>query len=150
MNFLSNQMKSKVNIGARIYAALLLVYNTMTLISYYNILQTPDVLRTVSENMSLQMSEEQIQSILAEIPMQLVISGVVIVGLVMLILNQRWGFIPFATIPTANALMALLNRDFRASLSALIPVVLMAVILSQGSPRGKRQSIAAPPNLTMD
>jgi len=79
LNFLSNQMKSKVNIGARIYAALLLVYNTMTLISYYNILQTPDVLRTVSDNMSLQMSEEQIQSILAEIPMQLVISGVVIV-----------------------------------------------------------------------
>lgn len=138
MNYLKKLMSEKVNIGARIYAMMLIVYNGMSVLSYYNIMKNPDILRQAAGNMSLQMTEEQVQTVIAEIPLQLALIGIMIFGLVMLILNQRWGFIPFAAIPTYNAIMSFLGKDPMGGFTALLPVVLMALILFIG-PGGFRQ-----------
>lgn len=140
MNFFKNQMNAKVNIGAKIYAALLIAFNGMAFISYYNVLRNPDLLRTVAGEMSLPMTDDQIQMIIAELPLQLVMMGIVIFGLLMLMFNQRWGFVPFAAILIANTLMAFINRDLTGGFSALLPVALMALIL-WGVPKRRKQGV---------
>lgn len=141
MNFLKKQMNGKVGLGAKIYAALLIVYNGMAFASYYNILRSPDILRQVGEtNPALKMTEEQIAGILAELPLQLAMVGIVMFGLLLLILNQRWGFILFAASPTVNAVSSMLGGDLLGGLSALLPVVLMALILWLGPSRGRRRN----------
>ena len=135
LNFIKEKLNIQINLGAKIYAAILIAYNVMGFVSYYNIMKNPSVLQQAAQNMNLTMTDEQVQQIVGGIPIQLALAAVVIFGLLMLVLNQPWGIIPFAAVMVINSITAFISKDIMSGLSALLPVALMILIIWVVGPR---------------
>ena len=124
-----NQLfKRDVPKGARILAGVILVINLFLVAGVLLFLRDPELIRESMKGMAL-FTEEELQALRAEIPMQLVMSGMVIIGLLLIIFKNTWGYILYAIPPVITAFQSLLMGDLGGVGQSLLGVVVMGLLI---------------------
>lgn len=145
MGFIQTKLKGNVPKGAKIFAGLLLIINGIVLGSLVMIMNRPDILREAFEGSPL-LTEGEIQALLASAPLQLAVSVLLILGLILLIMNRRWGFVLYALPTLYGAVNNYLEGNSRGALSSLLQFLVMALLIflvRSGPSPARRQELAS-------
>jgi len=128
MEKIKRKLKGPVPKGARIFAGLLIVINGIVLASLLFIVSRPELLREPVEG-ELMLTEAEIQVLLAEAPIVLVVTGVILLGLILILFKKAWGFILYALPMLFNGINNLRVGETRGFATSLLQVTIMGLLI---------------------
>lgn len=128
METIKRKLKGPVPKGARIFAGLLIVINGIVLASLLFLVRRPDLLREPIEG-EFMLTEAEIQIFLAEAPMVLVVTSVILLGLILILFKKAWGFILYALPMLFNGINNLRVGETRGFVTSLLQVAIMGLLL---------------------
>ena len=128
MEFIKRKLKGPVPKGARIFAGLLIVINGILMASLLFMVNRPDILREPLEGAEV-FTEAEIQVILAEAPMVLMVTGLILLGLILILFRKAWGYILYALPMLFSGINNLRVGEARGFATSLLQVVVMGLLL---------------------
>ena len=128
MEMIKRKLKGPVPKGARIFAGFLIFTNGILLASLLFIVRRPELLREPIEG-ELMLTEAEIQAVLAEAPMVLLVTSVIILGLILILFKKAWGYIFYALPMLFNGINNLRVGETRGFATSLLQVGIMGLLL---------------------
>ncbi|NLB22178.1 MAG: hypothetical protein GX833_02795 [Clostridium sp.] len=125
---IKRKLKGPVPKGARIFAGLLMVINGIVLASLLFIVSRPDLLREPLEGNQV-LTEAEIQVVLSEAPIVLVVTGIILLGLILILFKKAWGYILYALPMLFNGINNLRVGETRGFVTSLLQVTIMGLLI---------------------